>query len=453
MKKDILIYGVGKSGLAVEKFYKNKGITPILYDDIQKTTQIRNAKQKEGITERKNINFGKIKLAVVSPGISEFTSFYKKLQKEKIEIISEIELGFRNVKGKLIAITGTNGKTTTTSLIQHILKNNRDVYVAGNIGTPLISLSDKTKKKSIISCEVSSFQLMRISKFRPKISAILNLSPDHLTRHKNFKNYVKAKCNIFKNQRKRDYCILNYDDKLTKKLYKNISAKVYYFSSKNQFDNIKFNGTFLFNQKIYYKNNKKIKFIMNIEDINLIGIKNIENVLAAIMIVLLCKISVGDIKKGVKTFHPLLNRLERVKKTEFTHYINDSKSTNIASTLAALNAFDKNIVLMLGGSEKGENFKKLFQNIGKNVYKIIIYGDSCQHMRKCADDLKFSNYVVVKTFKEAFMQARKICDALSSKREENFLLLSPACASYDEFKNYEERGEMFRKLVEDTGEK
>lgn len=436
MKKDILIYGAGKSGLAVEEFYKNKGISTVLYDD-----------NKE-ITESESIDFKKIKMAVISPGISEFSLLHKKIVQWKIPILSEIELGYRNVKGRMIAITGTNGKTTTATLIAHIINlKNRNAFLAGNVGIPLLSLHQETDRESQLICEVSSFQLLQIVKFRPRIAVVLNLSPDHLIRHGTFKKYIEAKCNIFKNQKKRDFCVLNYDDQLTRNLNVKTLAKVVYFSKHNQFKNTGFCGVFCFDDRIFYKQNKETVFVMNISHKKLIGEKNIENILAAVTVALLCKIDLESIKFGVKTFSPLPNRLEVVKIVGRTKYVNDSKATNIDSTIAALNAFNEKIVLMLGGSDKGEDFLPLFAKIKENVHKIIIYGETKEHICICADIANYKNYTVSQSFQEAFEVANRECQMLSELEVENVLLLSPGCASFDEFQDYEQRGRAFRELV------
>lgn len=434
MKKN-LIYGLGKSGLAVEEFYKRKGIVPLLFDDNEKTSNV------------KNIIFKNIKLAIVSPGISEENEFYKKLEENSVKIISELELGYQNVKGEIIAITGTNGKTTTTALIDHILKSHKkSCFIAGNIGIPLISLAGKTNKNSKIACEVSSFQLMKIKKFRPKIAIILNLAPDHLIRHKTFENYINAKCNIFKNQKKKDICILNYDDELTKNLNTRTKSKIFYFSMENQTQNKTFNGTYYFDGKIYFKIKDRIKFIMETKKVKLLGDKNIENILCAILTCLLLNFEIEKLKDAVNSFYPLPNRLEVVLSRDNTTYINDSKATNIASTLADVNAIKGDIILLLGGSDKGEDFRILFSNLLPNIKKSIIYGATCENMQKCADEVSYKNYIVCKNLEDAFYNAEETAKNLS-KNKKIFILLAPACASFDEFKNYEERGDYFKKLT------
>ncbi len=434
--KNILVYGIGKSGLAVDEFYKKKNIVPFIFDD-----------NKE-INSLCDFDFKKLDLAVVSPGVDESKELYKKLEANSVKIISELELGYRNVKGKYIAITGTNGKTTTVSLVGHILTyQNKNTFIAGNIGTPLISLHKKTNRKSSIVCEVSSFQLMKIKKFKPTISAILNLTPDHLIRHKTFENYVEAKCQIFKNQTSKNYCVLNYDDEEIRKIEKRVKAEKYYFSTQNQAKNNKFMGVFSLNGKIFFKTDKKIQFIMKTSEIKLIGNKNLENVLAAITISVLHKIKIENIRSAVQSFLPLPNRLETVLVEESVTYVNDSKATNIASTLADIDAFTSPIVLMLGGSDKGEDFQLLFKNLSPNIYKSIIYGATAENMKNCADAVGYDNYVICENFISALDKGKEIAKELAKNNGESVLLLAPACASFDEFKNYEQRGEKFKELI------
>lgn len=432
--RNILIYGLGKSGIAVQEFYKSKGVNPFIFDDNKK------------IDDLKDFDLKKLDLAVVSPGIDEENVLYKNLEENKVKIISELELGYQNIKGQIIAITGTNGKTTTCSLIGHILRcKSENTFVAGNIGIPLISLYKKTNKKSKIVCEVSSFQLMKIEKFKPKISVILNLAPDHLIRHKTFENYIEAKNRIFENQGKNDYCILNFDDEITQKLNKKTKAKVFYFSMKDQSKNKKFFGTFYIDNKFYYKDKKGIKFIMSDEKIKLIGNKNKENILCAILVAMICKVDIDTINLAVNDFLPLENRLETVLIKNNVTYINDSKATNIASTIADVNALNDKIILLLGGSDKGEDFTILFKEMPSNVLQCVIYGTTREKMCKCADEVGYKNYVICEDFEEAVEEGNKISQKLEGIS--NILLLAPACASFDQFKNYEERGKIFKKLI------
>ena len=434
--KNILVYGLGKSGLAVQEFYKDKGINPFIFDD-----------GKE-IDDLKDFDLKKLDLAVVSPGIDEESDLYKRLEENGVKIISELELGYKNINGEIIAVTGTNGKTTTCSLIGHILKyKDNNTFVAGNIGIPLISLYKKTNRKSKIVCEVSSFQLMKIEKFKPKISVILNLAPDHLIRHKTFENYIEAKSRIFENQKKNDYCILNFDDDITKELNKKVKSKAFYFSIKDQSKNKDFLGTYYVDNKFYYKDKKGINFIMNDENIKLIGNKNKENILCAILVAIFCKIDIKIINLAINNFLPLENRLEKVLIKNNVTYINDSKATNIASAIADIYALNNKIVLLLGGSDKGEDFKILFKEMSSNVFKCVIYGATREKMYKCADGVDYKNYVVCEDFEKAVEEGNKIAQELSKKGFPNILLLAPACASFDQFKNYEERGKTFKELI------
>ncbi len=435
--------------MAAADFYKSRGISPILFDD-----------NKENMTDElinniEKLDLNKVGLVVISPGISEENELCTEFEKKKIDVISELELGYRNVQGKMIAVTGTNGKTTTVSLINHILNfGNKDSYSAGNIGIPLISLHNQTNKKSYIVCEVSSFQLMKIKKFKPKISAILNLAPDHLDRHKSFEEYVKAKSRIFENQSLCDFCVLNYDDEEVRRLKENIKARILYFSMENQMANRDFKGVFYDYGKIFYKRNKSEKIlIMQTNNVKLLGNKNIENIMCAVLVSVLCGVEPATIEEAVNLFEPLPNRLETVLEKNNISYVNDSKATNVASTLADVNSVENRIVLLLGGSDKGENFLHLFKNLPKRVIYTVVYGATKEKMKRCASKAGFNRVTYCEDFETAVEIANNIALELRKYEGKICILLAPACASFDEFKNYEERGKRFKEIVQKLNHK
>lgn len=427
--KKILVYGKGKSGLASQQFLERSGAKVFLFEDGEKI----------------KFNLEKIDLVIISPGISFETELCQEIKRLNVPIISELELGFLNVKGKIVAITGTNGKTTTVSLLAHIL-NNGNTFLAGNIGLPLISLWNKTNEESLIICEVSSFQLETIRKFKPNISAILNLSPDHLIRHKTIKNYFSCKARIFENQLSEDFCVLNYDDVNVFNIGEKANAKKYYFSINDQTKNNSFFGTFLLKNKIYFKNEEKTEFIMKTSNIKLVGKKNLENVLVACLICKLLGISNGTICNKTDSFLPLEHRMELVFEKDSIKYINDSKATNVASAIADLEAINSKTVAIFGGSDKGEDFNLLFSNLPKNVVFSIFCGATKTKFEECAKQNNYKNYASFETLKEAIDFAKNYCKNNLKNKNIN-LILCPACASFDEFKNYEQRGKFFKNYV------
>ena len=433
--KKILVYGLGKSGTSSKSFLTACGAKVYTYVDGEKN---------------KKINLEKLSLAIFSPGVSLNNNFAQKLIATNVPIISELELGYLNVDGNYIAITGTNGKTTTVSLIYKIL-GNENIFLAGNVGTPLVSFAGKTNCKSLIVCEVSSYQLETINLFHPKISAILNMSADHISRHKSLENYWKTKTKIFKNQTQNDFCVLNYDDKNVVEYSENCLAKKFYFSKFDQTDNKNFNGAYVCGNEIYFKENFYNVFIMNKSEIKLVGEKNLENVLAAITVSSLCGKSGAEILKKVSSFKPLEHRLEIVKKENNIIYINDSKATNVASSIADILALNTNVVALFGGSDKGENFENLFSALSEKIKLAVLFGATKHRLVDSAKKTNFKNFVEAKNLKQAFQIANNFCGKLN---EETTLILAPACASFDEFRNFEERGEIFKKLVlEENNEK
>lgn len=426
--QNVLVYGYGRTGKGLSKFLAQNGANVFVFDDKDKIDDI-------------NINC--LDFAVVSPGVPLDKPMCKLLREKKKKIFSEIEIGFENVEGKFIAITGTNGKTTTTTLVHEIFKaHTNNCAVAGNIGTPLISFFEKTNKNCLIALEVSSFQLESCDKFCPLVSTILNFAPDHLDRHKTMEEYQRCKEKIFANQTKKHFSVFNHDDETCLQMSTSSSADKFFFSMK---DFVR--GVFLDNGKIYFSKNGKTKeFVMEKKDILLLGDKNVENVLASICICKILKIDNETIKKTVSSFKPLKHRLEVVFKDENATYINDSKATNIASTLADLKAFETPVVLILGGSDKGENFDDLFFNLNKNVSQIIVFGETKKKIKNSAK--KAGIKVFEKdTLKNSVEKAKYV------SKKGDIILFAPACASFDMFENYVQRGEEFKKIVEElTGE-
>lgn len=425
-RKHILIYGLGKSGLASKTFLESHGAKVWTYSDGEKV----------------RFDYDNIDLVVLSPGVSLESPVCLEFSKRKIKMISELELGYLNLYGKLVAITGTNGKTTTTTLVGEIL-GKENVFIAGNIGLPLISLSGKTDASSITVCETSSFQLETIDMFHPQIAVILNLAPDHLIRHKTFERYIECKKRIFKNQTQNDFLVLNYDD-WSKDVMKDASSQIYYFSTHDQFENSEFRGTYVSDGEVYFKDNIENVFVMEIDKIKLVGKKNLENVLAGILISKLLGVNNLQISQRIQNFRPLRHRLEVVGITQKICYINDSKATNVASAVCDISCLGGKCVPLFGGSDKGEDFDALFEGLGDNVISAVVYGATKDKLAMSANKVGFSKIVECENLKQAIEKGKQIC--LENYQGERIsLILAPACASFDEFSSYEERGDFFKK--------
>ena len=412
--KNILVYGIGKSGLATIEFLKQKKANIYCYDDNVK----KFINGVVWIDENQNVDF--LDFAVVSPGIYD-TKLIHKLLQAGVEIINDIELASRFFKGKFIAITGTNGKSTTTALLEQILTfSGKKAVGCGNIGVPILSLYSIDTKNTYYILEISSFQLEKIKKFRPFIATVLNIEPDHLNRHKNLENYANIKFFITKNQKKNDFLILNNDNSFNFKT----KAHVLYFKK----------DCHLVNDNIYFKE----QYVLNKNDIKLLGDKNLENVLACVLISKLLEIENQVISNAVKNFYGLEHRLEFVAVKNDICFYNDSKATNVASTICALESFkDKNVILLLGGSDKGECYDPIFKY--ENISYIVCYGQTSNDIYNCALKNNFSNIEKADNLKDAYEK--------SLSKQGNVVLLSPACASYDEFSGFEERGRFFKELV------
>lgn len=437
MRKSILIWGFASSGKASFDYLYNKKDKFFVFDssiDVQKEI-ISRFSATHNVFALNSINKDVIDgmdLIVISPSVSVFDkniSYAKTIGKE---VISELELGARNFKGKLVAITGTNGKTTTTRLVGNILKvAGKKHELVGNIGIPICSKLKHSRGK-IFVCETSSFQLEAVKTFHPHIACILNITEDHLDRHKTMKNYEDMKYRIFANQGAKDYAVIKMGLGCGK-----IKSNIYTFG----FDEQK-NSCYTLDDKIWFDNGKYAEVVCNVSDVPILGRHNIENVMASIAICKLLKIRNKHILQGIKTFVPSEHRLQLVRTVGNVRFFDDSKATNIDAVKVALEAMDKtrNIILLLGGSDKGLSYKQIFEKMPQNVTKILAFGEISNKITKEAGKcgLKVKGY---KTLKEATFEA---CEASDCD-----VLLSPGSASYDEFENYKDRGKKFLEYVEE----
>lgn len=451
MNRGIGIIGFGKTGQAVLDFlvkregneereivvFDDKLNKKLILDKKYSSVNIRIFHDDKDIGKLKNL-----KKVVISPGVNGREARFDQLRRSDVEIVSEIEFAAGYVPCPVVAVTGSNGKSTTVSLIHHFLSGaGKRSVLAGNIGIPLISRIEDIQNDSFVVLEVSSFQLEEIKKFKPYISLILNITPDHLDRYKDYKDYVKAKLNILKNQSVEDYTILNFRDDLLREKFFNkkneAGPKQIWFSSGNElFERF----AYIDGQKIVIRFPGKTAEI-SLENNPLLGAHNVENIMAAALVVFQIGVKAGEIEESLKDFSGLHHRMEESGRINDVIFVNDSKATNIDATLKAISGTDKNIVIILGGKDKGGDFSVLKEFIGGKVRKVLLIGDASD---KIADQLRDK--------KEYLIRIEDLKEGISIgygflKNTGGVLMLSPGCASYDMFKNFEERGDLFKREV------
>ncbi len=377
-------------------------------------------------------------LVIVSPGVPVDTEFMEQFRRRGIQIWGEVELAYRYAQGRLIAITGTNGKTTTTALTGHIMKDYMDeVFVVGNIGIPYTSIACETTKDSVTVAEISSFQLETIHAFRPDVSAVLNITPDHLNRHHTMENYVAMKEAIAANQGPGSRCILNYEDAYTRAFGERACAEPFYFSSKRVLEK----GIYLKDGGIYLADGNGPKLVMHLSEAQLPGIHNAENMMAAIGLCHCMGVPLAQIGKSVRTFKAVEHRIEFVTEKKGVVYYNDSKGTNPDAAIRGIRAMDRPTVLIGGGYDKDSSYDEWVEAFDGKVTWLVLLGQTKEKIAACAKRHGFTNIVMAETLEEAV----HIC--AGKARRGDAVLLSPACASWGMFPNYEVRGNLFKELV------
>ena len=443
--KKVLVFGLGISGIGAGKILEAHGADVVLYDGNQKLTEEKVRKQL-GEDSNAKIVIGEfpeeilenLDMTVLSPGVPTDLPVIEKMRKQGVTVIGEVELAYQYGKGDVLAITGTNGKTTTTTLLGEIMKNYQDnVYVVGNIGTPYTTAASLMTDDTITVAEMSSFQLESIADFRPRVSAILNFTPDHLNRHHTMEAYVNAKKNIAKNQTEDDYCILNYEDELTREFGKEVKAKVLYFSSQRKLEE----GIYLEDGNIIYHYGNVSEKICHVDELQILGTHNHENVMAACAMAAVYGVPVEKIRESVKAFKGVEHRIEYVTEKDGVAYYNDSKGTNPDAAIKGIQAMNRPTVLIGGGYDKGSEYTEWINSFDGKVKKLILIGDTKEKIAEDARKCGFTDYEFADTFEEAVLTAAKIAESGEA------VLLSPACASWDMFPSYEVRGEKFKEIV------
>ena len=442
--KNVLVFGSGISGIGACKLLEQVGRQVILYDG---NTALDPTKLKEqlGTETKAEIILGDlsedviqtIDLVVMSPGVPTDLPIVNQMRDAGIPIWGEIELAYTYGKGDVLAITGTNGKTTTTALLGQIMKNYKDsVYVVGNIGNPYTTVSLDMKDDSIAVAEVSSFQLETIHEFRPRVSAILNITPDHLNRHHTMEAYIAAKEGVAKNQTKEDSCVLNYEAEVTRKFGEKLSCQVLYFSSQRKLEK----GIFLDEGDIVYRDGEDVT-LCHVKELQLLGTHNYENVMAASAMAIAYGVPIEIIRDTIKAFAGVEHRIEFVCEKNGVAYYNDSKGTNPDAAIKGIQAMNRKTLLIGGGYDKDSEYEEWIQSFEGKVKYLVLLGQTREKIADAARRVGFEEIILVDTLEEAV----KICVDLAQPGEA--VLLSPACASWGMFKNYEERGDKFKELV------
>ena len=449
--KNVLVFGSGISGEAACELLLKEEAKVVLYDGNDKLNpeEIR-AKIEGGDSESLEIVLGtlegdrkeelldKLSLVVMSPGVPTDLPIVNEMREKGLPIWGEIELAYVFGKGDVLAITGTNGKTTTTSLLGEIMKNYaQSSFVVGNIGNPYTSIALQTREDSVIVAEMSSFQLETIQTFRPRVSAILNITPDHLNRHHTMEAYIEAKENIAKNQTEKDTCVLNYEDDVTRAFGENVKSKVLYFSSQRILEE----GIYLDGEKIVLSLNGEKTEICTVNELNILGTHNHENAMAAAAMAAAYGVPVEIIRKTLKEFQGVEHRIEFVAEKDGVVYYNDSKGTNPDAAMQAIKAMPGPTLLIAGGYDKHSEFDEWIESFGGKVRYLVLIGQTRDKIKEAAERLGVCPCILCENLEEAV----KICAEKANPGDA--VLLSPACASWGMFPNYEVRGEEFKKYV------
>lgn len=447
--KRVLVVGLGKSGIAAAMFLRQQGAR-VTVSDARSAAALAEeipALLDAGIMVESGghglLTFRRQDLIVISPGVALDTPEVKQVISFGVPVIGELELASRFLKGRIVAITGSNGKTTTTTLVGKILaEGGVTTLVGGNIGTPVINLIPESTDESINVLEVSSFQLETIEQFRPWIAVVLNITPDHLDRHGSFENYAAMKTRITENQQAEDFLVLNAEDKPTQMVAAKTKAQIFWFSPRRPIKQ----GTFVYGDSIVFvpREGAKAEPIMPVAEIPLKGSHNVENVLAAICAARLAGVPAEKIRASVASFKAVEHRLEFVRTVEGVDYFNDSKATNVDAAMKAIAAFPGCIHLILGGKDKDSDYTTLSPLLQERVKAVYTIGSAAEKIERQLHGVV--KMVGAGTIDVAVHEAAKV--AIPG----DVVLLAPACSSFDQFENYEHRGRTFRRIVQELGQ-
>ena len=443
--KKVLVFGSGKSGIGAAELLGKVGACPVVYDGnadldkeavIHKLPDIKNLEVYAGVLPRDVQE--SLDLVVLSPGVPTDLPMVKDFYHQGLPVWGEVELAYRTGKGRVLAITGTNGKTTTTALLGKIMSDAEEsVFVVGNIGTPYTSKALEMKNDSVTVAEISSFQLETVEEFAPEVSAILNITEDHLNRHHTMEEYIRVKELIVKNQKPENVCVLNYEDPVLREFGKNIVPKTFYFSSERSLDR----GIYLDGDQIILKTEKEEIPLVKTEDLKLPGKHNYENVMAASAMAYFAGVPVESIRRSICEFTAVEHRIEYVTEKNGVVYYTDSKGTNPDAAIKGIQAMERPTWLIAGGYDKESCYDEWLNSFNGKVRSLVLIGQTKEKIRDAAERLDACPCILCEELEEAV----KIC--AEKAQPGDAVLLSPACASWGQFENYEQRGDMFKKFV------
>ena len=443
--KKVLVFGSGKSGTGAADLLGQVGACPVIYDGnpeidkeavVHKISHVKNVEVYAGeLPEevRKSLD-----LVVLSPGVPTDLPLVRSFYGQGLPVWGEVELAYRTGKGRVLAITGTNGKTTTTALLGKIMSDAEDsVFVVGNIGTPYTSKALEMKETSVTVAEISSFQLETIDRFAPEVSAILNITEDHLNRHHTMEEYIRVKELIIKNQKPENYCVLNYEDEVLREFGRDIVPETVYFSSVRKLEK----GIYLDNGVIVLKTEKEEIPVVRTDELKLLGQHNFENVMAAVAMAYYAGVPMDSIRKSICEFTAVEHRIEYVTEKNGVVYYNDSKGTNPDAAIKGIQAMNRPTLLIGGGYDKGSSYDEWLNSFDGKVKYLVLIGQTKEKIRDAAERLGVCPCILCEDLEEAV----KVCAGKAEPGEA--VLLSPACASWGQFDNYEQRGDMFKEYV------
>ena len=443
--KKVLVFGSGKSGIGASDLLAKVGAFPVIYDgnaEIDKDAVVHKTDGAYPVTvyagELPKEVQDSLDLVVLSPGVPTDLPLVKSFYEQGLPVWGEVELAYRVGDGEVLAITGTNGKTTTTALLGKIMQDAREsVFVVGNIGTPYTSKALEMKPNSVTVAEISSFQLETIDEFAPKVSAILNITEDHLNRHHTMEEYIRVKELITENQGTEDVCVLNYEDEVLREFGKHLTPRVVYFSSGHKLDE----GIYLDGNKIILKDGEKEIEVVKTEDLKLLGKHNFENVMAAVAMAYYDGVSLDSIRKSICEFTAVAHRIEYVTEKKGVVYYNDSKGTNPDAAIKGIQAMNRPTLLIGGGYDKQSGYDEWIEAFDGKVRYLVLIGQTKEKIKEAAEKHGFHDIILCEDLKEAV----KVCEEKAQPGDA--VLLSPACASWGQFDNYEQRGDMFKEYV------
>ena len=442
--KTYFVVGAGRSGINAAKMLLELNENVILYDG-NENFDVSAVKEKIGcdcvdfvLGDFSDFNFSKIDICVVSPGVSLETPVMKAVAEHGIPIWGEVELAYRHDKGTVIGITGTNGKTTTTSLTYEIVKSFKEkALLVGNIEIPYTGYALQSNESSVTVAEISSFQLETMVDFKPHISAILNITPDHLDRHKTLENYIAIKESITKNQNKNDFCVLNYNDPVLRHFGEELKCKVIFFSAYDELES----GVFLHGDTIIISENGVQTPVCKTDETSLVGLHNYENIMAAVAMTHALGVPLEIIRDGIRRFTAVEHRIEFVAEKNGVKYYNDSKGTNPDAAIKAVCAMPSLTVLIGGGYDKKSSYDEWVATFDGRVKELLLIGKTKHDIAAACDRAGFKAYKFIDTLEEA------VNVAAQDAQPGDCVLLSPACASWDMFKSYQQRGTIFKDCV------